>query len=195
MARPELHSTEDMLDAARQLVLDGGARAASVDGVVGRSGAPKGSIYHRFGSLDDLLAAMWLRAVRRSQERFIAALQVADPVDAAVAAGLAVLDFVTEQPADARLLASMRREDLLGIAVDAGLEKALREVNEPLRAAVTALARRLYGRASPVAVERTLFAVVDLPQGAVRRHLLAGSAPPAALRDQLERAVRGALST
>ena len=87
MARPQRHSTDAILDAARELVLDGGARAATMDGVVAASGAPKGSIYHRFSTLEDLLAAMWLRAVRRSQAAFLAALDDPDPFEAAVAAG------------------------------------------------------------------------------------------------------------
>ena len=40
--------------------------------------------------------------------------------------------------------------------------------------AVTSLARRLYGRATRDAVERTTCGVIDLPQGAIRRHLIAG---------------------
>lgn len=184
-----------MLDAARQLVLDRGARAATVDGVVARSGAPKGSIYHRFGSLDDLLAAMWLRAVQRSQAQFLDAIaNENDAVDGAVAGGVAVLDFVAQHPADARLLASMRREDLLGGAADPDLAQQLRDVNEPMRTAIVGLARRIYGRASKGAIERTIFAVVDLPQGAVRRHLVTGAPPPANLRRQLEAAIRAALA-
>jgi hypothetical protein len=38
-----------------------------------------------------------------------------------------------------------------------------------------------------------MFATVDLPVGAVRRHLITGSALPRTLRPQLEAAVRAAL--
>jgi AcrR family transcriptional regulator len=61
MARPELHRADRILDSARELVLEGGARAATIDGIVSASGAPKGSIYHRFATLNELLASMWLR--------------------------------------------------------------------------------------------------------------------------------------
>ena len=43
------------------------------------------------------------------------------------------------------------------------------------------------------AVERVTFAVVDLPLGAIRRHLVAGRPLPRGLRAQLEAAVRAAL--
>src|ERR671914_120651 len=104
MARPAIHTSDAILDAARELVLERGARAATVDGIVARSGAPKGSIYHRVGTLDDLLAAMWLRAVRRVQASALDALAHEDATEAAVGAALALHDFAASDPADARLL-------------------------------------------------------------------------------------------
>jgi AcrR family transcriptional regulator len=192
--RPELHTTDSILDAARTLVLDGGARAATLDGIVAMSGAPKGSIYHRFATLNDLLAAMWIRAIKRSQQEVTSATrQGGDPVDAAVAGGLAFYEFAESNRADARLLVAFRREDLIGSVKDPELLEALRTLNSPLPDWLAGLARRLYGRASRSAVERTALAVIDLPLGAIRRHLVAGSAFPPALRTQLEAAIRAAL--
>jgi AcrR family transcriptional regulator len=192
--RPQLHSTDSILDAARELVLEGGARAATLDGIVAASGAPKGSIYHRWPTLNDLLAAMWIRAVRRSQERFLAALGDPDPIEGAVAAALTVHDFARTHPADARLLASLRRKDLIDSTGDPVLRASLEQLNRPLEAAILALARRLHGRSTRTALEQTTFAVVDLPLGAVRRHLIAGTPLPSSLCSQLEAAVRAALS-
>jgi AcrR family transcriptional regulator len=191
--RPQLHSADGILDAARDLVLEGGARAATLDGVIVRSGAPKGSIYHRFETLNDLLATMWLRAVRRSQAAFLDALGGDDPVEAAVAAALAIHDFAVRDPPDARLLAALRREDLLGTVANAELAQALQDVNGALARGVRDLARRLYDDESRRAVEWATCAVIDLPQGAIRRHLIGGATLPADLRAQLEAAVRAAL--
>ena len=88
-----------ILDASRDLVLRDGARGVTVDRIVAASGAPKGSVYHRFSTVDDLLAAMWLRAVRRSQDRFLQPLTASgDPIEAAIAAGLAIHDFACQIP-------------------------------------------------------------------------------------------------
>lgn len=194
MPRPALHSTDGLLDVARDLVLGSGARAVTLDRIVSASGAPKGSIYHRFSTVDDLLAAMWVRAVRRSQAEFLAQLHAeGDPVEVAVAAGLAICDFARREPADARLLAALRREDLVATVADAKLIADLNEINAPLRAGLGALARRLYGRATVAAVEWTTCAVVDLPQGAIRRHLVSGTRVPASVRTQLEAAIPAAL--
>ena len=137
---------------------------------------------------------MWLRGVRRSQARFLEPLNAGgNPIEAAVAAGLAIHDFASEEPADARLLAALRREDLVGEVTDPALAAALDDVNRELRSAVTALARRLYGRATRDAIEHTTCAVIDLPQGAIRRHLVQGAPVPRSVRSQLAAAIRAAL--
>jgi AcrR family transcriptional regulator len=194
MGRPAIHSDDAILDSARSLVLDGGARAATLNAVARASGAPKGSIYHRFASLDDLLARMWMRAVRRAQADFIAALREPDATRAAVAAALSIHDFAVREPADARLLAALRRQDLIARVAAPELRRELAEANRALEAEIARLSRRIHGRATRDAVERTLTAIVDLPMGAVRRHLAAGRPLPRSLRRQLEAAVRAALA-
>lgn len=193
MGRPQLHSEDSILDAARALVLGGGARSTTVTAIAEASGAPKGSIYHRFNSLDDLMAEMWIRAVRRSQREFVDALQVRDPIAAAVGGALALHDFAEHQPGDARLLASLRREDLMATVDSAKLRRQLEELNRPLETAITELASRLFGQPGSRSVEMTIFAVVDIPMGALRRHLIAGNRLPKTLRAQVEAAVRAAL--
>ena len=195
MARPSTHDTDVILDAARALVLDRGAAGATVGGIAGASGAPVGSLYHRFGSRDALLARLWLRAVRRSQKPYLDALEAAaePPLDAAAAAALAVYDHALAEPGDARLLISLRRADLRDRPLPPELARELVELNRPLGEAISRLARALYGRTGPANVERVVVATVDLVHGALRRHLVAGTAPPAATRVQLERAVRAAL--
>jgi AcrR family transcriptional regulator len=194
MGRHQIHSADSILDAARTVLLERGARSTTVAAIASVSGAPKGSIYHRFGSQDELLAAMWIRAVERSQAAFIDALDGEDPRAAAVAAALSVHDFAVRHPHDARLLASVRREDLLQRIDAPRLKRRLTALNRPLEAELGKLSRRLFGSASKANVERTVCAVVDLPLGAVRRHLIARSPIPRTLRGQLDAAVRAALA-
>jgi len=177
-----------MLDAARELLLEQGAGSATVEAIAGVSGAPTGSIYHRFGSRDELLAQLWLRAVYRSQASFLAALEAEDPRDAALAAAMSIVSFCETEPGDARLLASFRREDLIRTTTDR-LASELEEVNRPVERAVVDLARRLYGRPTRAALNRTLLAVFDLPYGATHRYLRMGAAIPRGLRADLEPAI------
>jgi AcrR family transcriptional regulator len=182
-----------MLDAARDLLLERGSASATVEAIANLSGAPTGSIYHRFGSRDGLLTRLWIRAVYRSQASFLAALEHEDPRAAALAAAQSILAFCEQEPADARLLVSFRREDLIRTAPSGQLADELEELNRPVEAAVVALARRLYGRSTRAALNRTLLAVFDLPYGAVRRYLIAGTRLPAGLRDDLAHAVNAVL--
>jgi AcrR family transcriptional regulator len=193
VGRPPLHTEEAILDAAQTLVLEGGARSATLNAIAQASGAPKGSVYHRFASLNELLAAMWARAVRRSQQAFIEALEEPDAMRAAVAAALSIYDFARREPADARLLASLRREDLIESVEAPRLQRELAELNRPLQDALAELARRLFGDVTRDELERTVCAVVDLPIGAIRRHLIAGGQLPETIPDQLAAAVRAAL--
>lgn len=195
MPRPQLHPTDAMLDAARDLLLEDGAHSATVEAIASASGAPTGSIYHRFGSRDELIARLWMRAVYRSQASFVAALEANDPKEAALAAAMSIVDFCEEHPADARLLVSFRREDLIRSAPEGPLANELAELNRPVERAVVDLARRLYGTRSRATLDRVLMAVFDLPYGAVRRYLISGARLPAGLKADLTRAVSAVLET
>ena len=194
MGRQRVHQPHAILDATRTLVLEEGAGAATVGAIASASGAPIGSIYHAFGSRDTLLARLWIRAVERSQARFLAALEDGDdPREGAVAAALSIYDFARDEPGDARLLASLRREDLTQLPLPAAIAAELAELNRPIEDAMRLLARQLFGRAGKERVEQVALSVFDLPYGALRRHLVAGRRPPAAMRPHLARAVRAAL--
>jgi AcrR family transcriptional regulator len=194
VARPRLHSDDAILDAALAEVLERGARAVTIDSIAQASGAPKGSLYHRFGSLNDLLAEMWIRAVHRAQDDFLAALEHPDPLKAALAAAASLYDFSAAHRSDARLLAAMRREDLVASELAPRLRRELEELNHPLERALSGLARRLFGRAMRSTIEATVCATSDIPLGAIRRHLVAGTPFPRGLRQQLIAAARAVLA-
>lgn len=172
MAPPRKHSTDDILDAARELVLAEGSRAASVAAISAACGAPVGTLYHRFGSRDRILTAAWLRALERFQQEALDAYAAhpGDPVEAGVAMAEATIGFAVDQPEDARLLLAVRRSDLLDGTPDEGLSADLEQINAPLREALLLIARALHGRADARAVEAVTRAVVDLPGAALRRH-------------------------
>jgi AcrR family transcriptional regulator len=193
MPRPQLHPTDGMLDAARDLILEDGSPSATMEAIADASGAPTGSIYHRFGSRDELIARLWMRAVYRSQASFLAALEEPDPEKAALAAAMSIIDFCEEHPADAQLLVAFRREDLIRSVPEGPRADELVELNRPVAHAVAELAWRLYGTRRRAAVDRMLMAVFDLPYGAVRRYLIMGAKLPAGLRADLTRAVRAVL--
>ncbi len=189
MPRPQLHPTDTMLDAARDLLLDKGSPSATMEAIATASGAPTGSIYHRFGSRDELIARLWIRAVYRSQASFVTALEHEDPRQAALNAAMSIIDFSEEHPRDAQLLAAFRHEDLVTAIPEGPLAEELEELNRPVERAVVQLARRLYGSRSRAALDRTLLVVFDLAYGAARRYLIAGMPRPPGRRADLASAV------
>ncbi|MCT7657541.1 TetR/AcrR family transcriptional regulator [Mycobacterium deserti] len=195
MPRPVLHPTDTMLDAARELLIQNGTRAATITAIAEASGVPVGSIYHRFGSLDTLIAKLWMRAVYRSQASFVAAMEHPDAIEAAVTAALSIVDFCGQHPSDARLLASFGREELIATTPAGVLADELAELNRPVERAVTTLTERLYGKNTRRALDRTMLAVFDLPYGATKRYLVGDRKLPSRLRHDLEVAVRAVLNS
>ncbi|MDV3125664.1 TetR/AcrR family transcriptional regulator [Mycobacterium sp. 21AC1] len=192
MAPPRKHETAVILDATRALVLAEGPRAASVAAIAKASGAPAGTLYHRFGNRDGILTAAWLRALERFQSRAMAA-SGETALEAAVAMGVAAVRFATEVPEDARLLLTIRPSDLLDGAPDAEFESVLATMNTPLIERLRELARELYGNHDARTMDLMARAVVDLPYATVRRHANDDELPPW-LEEDLAAAVRALLS-
>jgi AcrR family transcriptional regulator len=186
MAPPRKHETAHILDAARTIALRDGPRAASVAAIARESGAPVGTLYHRFGNRDGVLAAAWLRALEDFQQRALAAAAHADPLEAAVAMAGSQLRFAGEQPEDARLLLTLRRDDLLDADPGDEFRARLDAVNTPLQTTLVGLTQRLRGRADARALDAVTRAVVDLPNAAIRRYMREGGREGGTLPSWLE---------
>jgi AcrR family transcriptional regulator len=177
------------MDAARSIVLERGARGATIGAIAAESDAPTGSIYHRFQSLDELLARLWMRAIRRAQDAVLSA-DDADVLEAAVAGALAVYDFCLREPGDALLLSSFRLTDFDAVRLPERTRTELDHLNDEINQFFEAVARRLGGSAR---MDLALLAIRDLPYGAALPHIRDGTRPPRQRRERLESAVRAAL--
>ena len=169
MAPPRKHETDVILDAARALVLDSGPRSASVAAIAQASGAPAGTLYHRFGNRNGILTAAWLRALERFQARAMAA-DADTALESAVTMAVAAIGFARELPEDARLLLTIRPSDLLDGEPDAAFQEALADRNAPLSQRVRTFAHELYGSSDTRCVDAVARAIADLPYAVVRRH-------------------------
>ncbi|MCG8441877.1 MAG: TetR/AcrR family transcriptional regulator [Caulobacterales bacterium] len=146
----------------RGLAEDGALR---LQAVVEETGVSVGSLYHRYGSREGLLARAWLDAVEAFHARFRAALESGAP-DAGEEAALATPRFCRAEPERAVILACCRRSEFLGEAAPADLRAAIETVN---RDAAAALARYAEGVGAPL--EACRLALVAFPLGAVRVYL------------------------
>ncbi|MFW0787486.1 TetR family transcriptional regulator [Gordonia sp. CPCC 206044] len=182
MGRRPRFSTDEILDAALELVIAGGPAAATATAVGRAIGAPSGSVYHRFASRDEMMARLWLRTIENYQRPVIEAVGV-DDLDAAADAAIAhCFDWTTEHRGEAALLLLYDKSDIAAAWPDT-LARELREHNHAARAALRAYARRRYGSDDPAVMDRVTYALVDLPYAAVRRHLPDRGLPAQWLRE------------
>lgn len=192
MARPAAFTDDQLLDAALTLVAVGGPASATISAISEATGAPVGSIYHRFDSRELLMARLWIRSVAAFQAGLLRALAEEDPERAAIAAVEYVLGWARDHPAETRVLVLYRREDLAA-RWPTQLGPELAALRRTLEAALHKYARARYGRDDEDSVARVTFALVDIPYAAVRRYVLTGGGLPAAIADVLVPTCRFAL--
>jgi AcrR family transcriptional regulator len=159
----------------------------TIDALQAATGLSMGSIYHRFGSREGLLAEAWLNAIERFQAPFLDALAPGD-LDAGLNAALATPRFCRSNPEEAMLLACCRQSEFLGETTPEALRTRIASVNDEASGAV----RRFAG-----AIGRPLLncrlALVAYPLGAVRLYL-PKSAVPRQLDAEIVKAARAALA-
>jgi len=184
LARPAAFTDDQLLDGALTLLAAGGPGAATIAAISEVTGAPVGSIYHRFASRELLMARLWMRTVAAFQRGFVLALAEEDPERAVVGVVDHLLGWAGEHPAEMRVLVLHRREDLAARWPEE-LGRELAGLRQELEAALRTYARARYGRDDEDAVGRVTFALVDIPYAAVRRYVLTRGSMPAAVAEAL----------
>ncbi|WP_405162890.1 TetR/AcrR family transcriptional regulator [Nocardia sp. NBC_01499] len=168
MPRPAIYDTDLLLDTAARIVGSAGVGGLSVKAVVRASGAPSGSVYHRFPNGAALSGALWVRTLERFHAGLLPLMAADNAVEACVAAARYVLTWSRDHPDEAHVL-------LAGPAAYAPdrwtPEQTIRntELGSALRAAVAAVAGRL--EPAEHATDKVVIAVIDLPYAIIRRYL------------------------
>ncbi len=183
------HSHDEIFDGARHVVVRRGIRNTTLEAIAEQCQAPIGSIYHRFDSVDELLARLWLRAARRSQA-IVLSERTEEPVEWVVGGGLAIYDHCLRDPEDAVLLASFRPQDFSTARLEEDLRKELEGVNAPVDAALAETANQIFGSRAKASVDLLLLALAGLPYSFARR---AGKRGRRDLRARLEACIRALL--
>ena len=179
MGRKARFHKDHFVGAALNLLAQGGPAAVTMAAVAGESGAPIGSVYHRFVSRDVLLAELWLTIVESFQRGFIKALKRDDGLSAA----LHTVRWVRKHRREARVLLLHRREDLASGKWPDDMKSRTEHLAGELDDGIRAFTCSLYGRSTRRNLLRVTFALIDVPSAAVRRHLEAGNVPPKAVDD------------
>ncbi len=170
MGRPALHDTETLLDVALTIAAERSPTSVTIAAVSAASGAPSGSLYHRFDDRAALLGQLWLRTTGAFQEAFLDALGSTVGIDGCVTAAAFVIRWCDDHPAEARLLLR-GPEDFAAADWPPAIR---RRATADRRALTKALQARATELGEPT-LDRVLLATIDLPLAVVRRHLQAST--------------------
>jgi AcrR family transcriptional regulator len=173
-----------ILAAALECFTEHGYAAAAIDDVRRRSGASVGSIYHHFGSKQELFGALYVEGMADYQEGALALLRAAPGARAGIEALVCHhLEWVSVNPDLARFLLAGRETE-----VRLASEARLREVNRAFFAAIEAWLEPhvAAGRLRDLPFDR-FHALLIGPSQELARHWLAGRArgSPAAAAETL----------
>jgi AcrR family transcriptional regulator len=185
MGRPRFDSA-GFLAAARALAGERGPAAVTVDAVIERLKAPKGSFYYRFASRDALLGELWLATVLAYQEGFVRAIEAGD----GLAAALHTPRWVRAHLDDARLLLLYSRHDFVQGDWPAALRRGVRQQAERFMGCLEAFARQAFGRAGQAELRRATFVLAEVPTAAVKQHLERREPPPPLVDELITRTYR-----
>ncbi|MFF7989730.1 TetR/AcrR family transcriptional regulator [Kitasatospora xanthocidica] len=186
MPRPPRHDESALLDAAVRLAAAGGPAAVTMSAVARESGAPNGSVYHRFPQRAALLAELWLRTVAEFQADCLPAFD-AHP-EPHLAAGAVARQVVAWCRANReRAVVLLHGAEAFGKAEWS--EEHLRREREGGRrvlGALAALAERA-GATTALDVDRVRLAAIGLPLAVVRHPLNVGAPLPPHAEELAER--------
>src|SRR5690349_25143789 len=105
MPRPARYTVDVLLDAAANLLASDGPGAVTMSAVARTTGAPSGSVYHRFPTRAALCGELWARTEERLQDALLAALgDDDDSAQRCVAGALCVLAWCRAHPTEAQVL-------------------------------------------------------------------------------------------
>lgn len=169
MPRPAQYTVDELLDAAAALVAEDGPAAVTMSAVARATGAPSGSMYHRFPTRAALCGELWMRTEERFHAGLTAALSIPEsPQQRCVAGARFTVQWCQAHPNEAQVLLA-GADALCAAEWPAQLTARRRRLHRKLR--------RLLGGLHTDA-DRVNAAVIDIPYAVVRRHLLARRAIP-----------------
>lgn len=161
------YTTDDVLSAAAQVIVQSGIEGASVAAIARHLGAPSGSIYHRFASKQHLIGALWVRIASDYRNSLVEAL-TSEPIKSLPGSIVDhTFDWVEQHPIESALLMRFRTEDFVNGDWPAKVIEAITIANQTLATAIFEFAAT-HG-IDPL--DMTL-ATIDVPAAAARRWIL-----------------------
>ncbi|AEF42956.1 TetR family transcriptional regulator [Hoyosella subflava DQS3-9A1] len=180
-----MHTAQTLIEAAITLFARGGAREVTMAAIARMTGAPSGSVYHRFPDRPSLLSAVWRHTARDFEAGYRDQLGSDPSPDAAITVAVWCVEWCRIHPERAAVLHSgMRAFSPETWSAD---QIAANQAEECARdrefaTVVAAIAERSGHRRDEVA-----FAMLGLPLAIVGSHLQSGDSVPHRASDLVRR--------
>lgn len=184
-----------MTGAALRLVADRGPQALTIADVARETGAPTGSIYHRYRSREHLLAELWMEVVEGFQAGFAGRLAQADDAEGAIEAARFMPSWAREHPLETRLLLLHRRQDFVSGQWPEDLSERAAALEPQLGAALRAFALRAFRRSDADTMARLRYALLDAPFGAIKPYVQPHKRLPPVVDDLIATTARAVLAS
>lgn len=162
-------TADGILDACAQEVLANG-RDVRIADIARRLRAPTGSIYHRFGSREELLVRLWLRSVARFHVEYLVAGADPDPQLALLGMAKAVVTFTRDHPRDAVGM-TLYRQSRLAQTAPASCREDVEHINDRIHHRMAELTELRYAQPDARHLSLVRIATAEGPYGLVRPYL------------------------
>ncbi len=146
----------------RRLSLNGNV---TLQNVVADTGVSIGSLYHKYGSREVLLARTWIDAVHSFQAEFLEVINSAGD-DAGERAALVTPRFCRKEKARAVVLACCRKSEFVTDVLPDEIRQEIDRINDDMIVAIKAFSKR-----SGLSLDACKMGLVAFPLGAVRMYL------------------------
>lgn len=171
MGRSSRFTREQLVGQAVEVAAEQGPDAVSMLGVAKAVGAPSGSMYHRFDSRPQLLGEVWQAALEAFQDYWW--VRAKDEQEAGNIA-VVTLHWARHHRSLARVLLLHSVDRFVIDECPAAIRDAINGLQQRTAKQLREMAQRFLGHADARAVERTTFALANLPIAAIRRPLKEG---------------------
>ncbi len=157
-----VNEAEIFAAVGRRLSKDGNV---TLQNVVADTGVSIGSLYHKYGSREVLLARTWIDAVKASQAEFLKALG-SEHESAGELAALATPKFCRKDRGRAIILACCRKSEFITDALPDEIRQEIDSINDKMLVAI-----KQYSKQSGLSLDACMMGFVAFPLGAVRMYL------------------------
>jgi AcrR family transcriptional regulator len=174
MGRRAHFSSEEIIKATLRVIGSRGPAAVTISAIVKTLGCPVGSIYHRYTSIQHILAETWLSIVESFQDGFLQCLDDPDIDLGGLEAALHTPRWSRSHFLEARVLLCYRREDLVSSEWPEMVRERATRIGEDLTSGLRDYMGRRFGRPTQRDISLTRFALTSMPTAAVKPYLDSG---------------------